>query len=269
MKTDESLVFDYLKPDFSILGIKKMGFVEIKPEQAFYLKHRVIHWLNQINNSFDPENNFETMRLERYLIGSSKNVVVSYGTRNTAGNIRFNYDRNNNFINFSFEENKKLYRNYEKFPKSSFFFEIDFKTNNKDEIVKYCISRSFDDYDGNGYNEKYIDDMKISYIFNVNGQREQDIIRVYDNEDSNDIIIDYIKENKQDTNFEDFFHEYFDIISKNISVFLEMYPQFSLNTLKGTANFESFYLKFKELYELTTFDDRFKDNIKVIEMLSL
>lgn len=174
MKTDESLVFDYLNPDFSILGIKKMAFVEIKPEQAFYLKHRVIHWLNKINNSIDPENNFETMRLERYLIGSSKTVVVAYGTRNTAGNLRFNYDGNNNFINFSFEENKKLYKNDEKFPKSSSLFEIDFKTDNKDEIVKYRISRSFDDYDGNGYNGNYIDDLKISYIFNVNGKREQE-----------------------------------------------------------------------------------------------
>lgn len=268
MKTDESLVFDYLNPDFSILGVKKMAFVDIKPEQSFYLKHRVIHWINQVNNSIDPENNFETMRLKRYLIGNSKTVVVSYGTRNTAGNLRFNYDGNNNFINFSFEENKKLYKNDEKFPKSSSLFEIDFKTDNKDEIVKYRISRSFDDYDGNGYNGNYIDDLKISYIFNVNGKREQDIIRVYGDEDSNNIIIDYV-EDKQNTNFEDFFHEYFDIISRNVVVFLEMYPQFSLNTLKGASNFEHFYLKFKELYELNTFDDRFKDNIKVIEMLSV
>lgn len=63
MKTDETVVFDYLKPDFSILKGRRLIMVEIQPEYAFYLRHRVIHWLNQINDSFDPKLTLMSLKL--------------------------------------------------------------------------------------------------------------------------------------------------------------------------------------------------------------
>lgn len=77
MKTDETVVFDYLKPDFSILKGRRLIMVEIQPEYAFYLRHRVIHWLNQINDSFDPKTNFDVIKINRYMVtGSGKAIVV-------------------------------------------------------------------------------------------------------------------------------------------------------------------------------------------------
>jgi len=270
MKTDESLTFDYLNPDFSILGQKNIAFVTIPPEHAFYLKHRVVHWFNQINNSFDPENNFESMNLNRYMIGHSKTVIASYGTRNSAGNVKFNYDKNNKFMNFTFEDNRKLYANYNNFPKSAHLFEVSFHTNDIDEIIEYRISRLFDleEYVTDRITELSLDDIRISYIFDVNGNKKQDLIKVYD-DDSSDIMISYPKNEKQLTEFEDFFHEHFQTILNSLPTFFELYPQFEMTSIKGSQRFEAFYLKFKELYQLGIFNEGFEDNMNVIEMASV
>jgi hypothetical protein len=262
METDKTVTFDYLRPDFSILKGRKFVFVDLQPEYQFYLKHRIIHWLNSINNSYDSSLNFDAIKLDRHMVGSSKAVIANYGLWNRAGSITMEYTKQGEFESFNFTATESVFRNEAHFPSSSQYFSIDADMDETDNLKKYTLQRIFD-LEG----EKSFDDVIIRYFFDKNCEKYNEYIMFYQGDELE--LSRYNNDRPEDRLFDGFFnHNVYDIFNA-INTFLELYPQFEMNCINKNTDFSIFYDKLRQFYNEGLFDNKFEENINVLKMMSI
>lgn len=266
MKTDETVVFDYLKPDFSILKDRRVVMVNIQPEYQFYFKHRIIHWLNQLNEHCEPDVNFENITFNRYMVGHTGTVTAVYGIGNRAGNIYFNYDHNTDykeFVNVSFSVHEGLYKNNKKFPNTSHLFNASFTADKNYEMVQYEIERSID------MTDRSIDDFLFYYKYKNDGTKLSTRLIMYDFVNSEELIIKDDECMNSDNGFDDFFNNIIVTILKSFPTFLELYPQLDVSQINDNTSFEKFSENMKKLYADGIFDVGLEDNLSLIRMMTI
>lgn len=263
MKTDESVTFDYLNPDFTILKKRKLVFVTMQPQHQFYLKHRIIHWFNEINEVCDEKHNFDSIHLNRYMVGHTGNVVSTYSIGKRAGNLYFNYSQQHEFISVSLSANHVLYENNKKFPNTHHLFQLNFTTDHDYEVRNYKIERSID------LSKMSTDDFIVSYEFDINGNKNRDFLVLYDMHSTEELVIDDTVTADSSDLFDDFFNQHISTILQSLPTFLELYPQFGIKLIDNANNFKSFYNSLKELYRMGAFNHGFEDNLNVVKMVSI
>ena len=262
MKTDETVTFDYLKPDFSILKGRRIVMVNLQPEYQFYFKHRIVHWLNQMNQSFDPETSFDAVKIERYMVGDKGTALIVYGFKNLAGTLHFNYDKVGNFKNISFSTEVGIYNNQLKFPSTSQFFTVTADMNTHNEMLDYVVERSLD------MSDTSYDDFMVKYSFTADGQKTKDLLILYDykSKDENMIINDEVESVEK---FDDFFNININDILKSPEAFVAIYPYFSVTQVNSNETLEVFYKELKEAYNNGVFDAGLPENLHVVKMAGI
>jgi hypothetical protein len=262
MKTDETVTFDYLNPDFSILKDRRIVMVKLQPEYQFYFKHRIVHWFNQINQSFDSETNFDAVRIERYMVGDNGTAIVVYGFQNLAGNLRFNYDKLGNFKNISFSTEVGIYNNRVKFPATSQFFTVDADINAHNDMLDYDVERSIDMTDTS------YDDFMVRYSFTADGQKTKDLLVLYDYKSNNEDMV-FKADVESIDNFDEFFNKNINVILQSLETFIDLYPQFSIRNVDSNETLELFYTEMKKLYKTGVFDSGLDENLTIIKMMAI
>jgi hypothetical protein len=262
MKTDETVTFDYLNPDFSILKGRRLVMVAMQPEYTFYFRHRVIHWLNQINESFDPETNFDIIKIERYMVTDSGAAKVVFGFKNRAGSIDFCYDRDKAFKNIDFHTEVGIYNNKTKFPETSHFFTVDADINIHNEMLDYSVERSID------MSDTSYDDFMVRYSFTAEGRKMKDLLVLYDYKSNNEDMV--FEDNVQGMEqFDEFFNKNINVILQSIETFIDMYPQFSIDLVNNNEKLDLFYMEMKKMYEDGTFNEGLDENLTIIKMMTI
>lgn len=262
MKTDETVTFDYLKADFSILNGRKLCMVAMQPEYTFYFRHRIVHWLNQINESFDPETNYDSIKIDRYMVTDSGRAIAVYGFKNIAGNLNFHYDRNRTFKSISFDTCVGIYNNEKKFPTTSRSFTIEADINLQYELLDYDVERSID------LSETSYDDFIVRYSFTADGKKTEDLLMLYDYTVNNE---DMVIADKTDDfeGFDEFFNKNIDSILQSVETFLEIYPQFSIRAIDTDETLKIFYAEMKKMYQEGVFDNGLDKNLAIIKMVTI
>jgi hypothetical protein len=262
MKTDETVTFDYLKPDFSILKGRRIVMVNLQPEYQFYFKHRIVHWLNQMNQSFDPETNFDAVKIERYMVGDKGTALIVYGFKNLAGTLHFNYDKLGTFKNISFSTEVGIYNNQLKFPSTSQFFTVTADMNTHNEMLDYVVERSLD------MSDTSYDDFMVKYSFTADGQKTKDLLILYDykSKDENMVINAEVESVE---NFDDFFNKNINVILQSLETFIDMYPQFSMGLVNNNETLDLFYSEMKKMYKDGVFNKGFDENLTIIKMMTI
>lgn len=264
MTINESVTFDYLKPDFSILKDKRRTDADMLPEHIFYFKHRIIHWLNEVNEKNDPTINFENIKIDQYVIGKNKQVNAKYKLKDIDGHIIFlyDYDDNNNFIEVDLElKIKSGVFDHLKFPNSSHFFDLQFVLDEKNEIDCYFINRRIDVYknDTLGY--------LIRYVFYKDTQKK-DHLALFDCVNQESLILD-IDNGFELSEFDDFFNVHINVILKSPEAFVTIYPYFSVKQVNSNETLEVFYKELKEAYNKGIFDNGLSENLHVVKMAGI
>jgi hypothetical protein len=264
MTINESVTFDYLKPDFSILKDKRRTDADMLPEHIFYFKHRIIHWLNQVNEKNDPTINFENIKIDQYVIGKNKQVNAKYKLKDSDGHIIFlyDYDDNNNFIEVDLElEIKQGVFDHLNFPNSSHFFDLQFALDEENELDGYFINRPIDVYknDALGY--------LIRYVFYKDAQKK-DHLALFDCVNQESLILD-IDNGFELSEFDDFFNVHINDILKSSEAFVTMYPYFSVKQVNSNETLEVFYKELKEAYNKGIFDTGLSENLHVVKMAGI
>ena len=262
MKTDETVVFDYLNPDFSILKGRRFVMVAMQPEYTFYFRHRVIHWLNQINESFDPETNFDIIKIERYMVTDSGKAVVVFGFKDNAGSLDFYYDKDSVFKNIQLHTKAGMYENKKKFPATSNFFTVEADINTQGELLDYDVERAID------MSDTSYDDFMIRYSFTAEGRKMKDLLVLYDYKSNNEDMV--FEDNVQGMEkFDEFFNKNINVILQSLETFIDMYPQFSVNVVNNNETLDLFYMEMKKLYEDGAFNDGLDENLTIIQMMTI
>ena len=262
MKTDETVTFDYLNPDFSILKGRRLVFVAMQPEYIFYFRHRVIHWLNQINESFDPETNFDAVKIDRYMVADNGTTTVVYGVKNLAGNIEFHYDRERVLKNISFYTAVGVYNNLLKFPETSQFFTVEADINTHNEMLDYDVERSLD------MSDTSYDDFMVRYSFTADGHKTKDLLVLYDYTSNNESMI-FETDVESMGQFDEFFNKNISVILQSLETFIDMYPQFSIGLVNNNETLDLFYDEMKKMYKEGSFDKGLDENLTIIKMLTI
>jgi hypothetical protein len=256
MKVDESVIFDFLNPDFSCLNDQKVKLVLMKSEHQFYFKHRIIHLFNQFNEKFNPEINFENISLTSCLIGHNFRATSTYGIGKSAGNIQFNYDSYGNFEYITFTAEYGLYDNSLKFPDLAHLIRVDINLDSKNEIKDYLLERNF--YTDN--------DDEFTFYYYMDSKHNS--IRGDIDLSTNDYSIRTSYETPDDEFclFNNFLSKNLATIHSAFPIFLEFYPYFEYTQLDTNDKLSHFYFKMKELYDNGIFDDGFDENLNVMKM---
>lgn len=265
MKTDETVTFDYLNPDFSILKGRRLVFIAMQPEYTFYFRHRVIHWLNQINESFDPETNFDAVKIDRYMVADNGTTTIVYGIKNLAGNIKFHYDKEHVFKSVSFYTAVGVYNNILKFPETSSFFTVEADINTHNELLDYVVERSLD------MSDTSYDDFMVKYSFTADGQKTKDLLVLYDYNSINDdmVFMAFNTDVNSVKNFDDFFNKNISIILQSLETFIDMYPQFSIEIVNNNETLDLFYSEMKRMYQDGEFNKGLDENLTIIKMITI
>lgn len=262
MKTDETVEFDYMKPDFSILNGRKLCMVAMQPEYVFYFRHRIVHWLNQINESFDPETNYDSIKIDRYMVTDSGRAVSVYGFKKLAGNLNFHYDRTGQFKSISFDTCIGIYNNQKKFPTSSRLFTVEADINTQYELLDYDTERLLD------LSEKSYDDFMVRYSYTADGQKTKDLLMLYNYTVNNEDMV--IEDQTDDLNgFDEFFNKNIDSILQSVDTFIDIYPQFSVTIINNNETFKTFYTEMKKMYKEGVFDNGLNENLEIIKMVTI
>lgn len=264
MTSNESVTFNYLKPDFSILKDKRRTNAVMLPEHSFYFKHRIIHWFNEVNEKIDPTINFENIKIDQYVIGKNKQVNAKYKIKNIDGHIIFlyDYDDDNNFIEVDLEvEIKQGVFNHLNFKNSSHFFDLQFALDDKNELDSYFINRSIDLYknDELGY--------LIRYVFYKDSENK-DHLGLFDCVNQESLILD-IDNGFELSEFDDFFNININDILKSPEAFVAIYPYFSVIQVNSNETLEVFYKELKEAYNNGVFDTGLPENLHVVKMAGI
>lgn len=262
MKTDEDVKFDYLNPDFSILKGRKLCMVAMQPEYVFYFRHRIIHWLNQINQSFDPETNYDSIKIDRYMVTDNGRAISVYGFKKLAGNLNFHYDRNGQFKSISFDTCVGIYNNQKKLPTTSRSFTVEADINTQYELLDYDTERSID------LSETSYDDFMVRYSFTADGQKTKDLLMLYNYTVNNEDMV--IEDQTDDLNgFDEFFNKNIDSILQSVETFIDIYPQFSVTLINNNETFKTFYTEMKKMYQEGVFDNGLDENLVIIKMVTI
>lgn len=264
MKTDKKVTFDYLKPDFTSTKDKCLTITDMMPEHSFYFKHRIIHWINQVNEKNDPTINFEDITLNQYVLGKNKKAIAKYKLKDIDGHIVFlyDYDDDNNFIEVDLEvEIKQGVFDHLNFKNSSHFFDLQFALDEKNEIACYFINRSIDVYKNNelGY--------LIRYVFYKDSQNK-DHLALFDCVNQESLILD-IDNGFELSEFDDFFNININDILKSPEAFVAIYPYFSVTQVNSNETLEVFYKELKEAYNNGVFDAGLPENLHVVKMAGI
>lgn len=259
MTIDYNLTFDYLNPDFSIVKSKGITYAKILPEHVFYFKHRIIHWLNQVNDKFDPSLNFESIQLEKYAINKNRHMMATYTFKNRYGRLTFVY-KNESFLRIEFETEAGCYDN-NNFPNSSHFFALTIPINEENEIDGYyLINRTIDIYKDEQYG------FILRYDFYTN--KDKDRLSLFDCLNQESVIID-IDNGFKFSSFDDFFNTNINEILKSPEAFIMIYPYFSITHVNSPETLEIFYKELKESYNKGIFDNGLADNLQVVKMAGI
>lgn len=259
MKTDETVEFDYMKPDFSILKGRRICMVAMQPEYIFYFKHRIIHWLNEINEHYNDSINFENVRINRYMVGDKNHVSSTFGVKDSAGTLHFEYDKNQQIEGYRLIGQRDIFDNKKIFKETHNMFDFNITIDTKFNKIKHSISRFLD------INNDDIDVIIIKYKFDELGDIEKkiniDFSRSFD-------PLNIISHGEIDK-----FDQFFNKISWKAflynQTFLEMYPYFSISDIKTAENCEIFYMELKDLYLKGLFDNGLNENMTVLEMVGI
>lgn len=259
MKTDETVKFDYLNPDFSILKGRRLCMVSMQPEYIFYFKHRLIHWLNEINEHYDDSIKFEDIRIERYMVGDKNSASATFGIKDSAGTLHFEYDKNKQIEGYRLIGQRDIFDNKNKFRETYNMFDFNITIDTKFNKVNHSISRILD------IDNDDIDVVIIKYKFDELGDIEKKININFNRSFDPLNIISHGEIDK--------FDQFFNKISWNVflynQTFLEIYPQFSIRDIKTSENCEIFYMELKDLYSKGVFDNGLNENMTVLEMVGI
>ena len=234
------------------------------PEHSFYFRHRIIHWLNEVNEKIDLTINFENIKIDQYVIGKNKQVNAKYKIKNIDGHIIFlyDYDDDNNFIEVDLEvEIKQGVFDHLNFKNSSHFFDLQFALDDKNELDGYFINRSIDLYknDELGY--------LIRYVFYKDSQNK-DHLALFDCVNQESLILD-IDNGFEFSEFDDFFNININDILKSPEAFVTIYPYFSVTQVNSNETLEVFYKELKEAYNNGVFNTGLPENLHVVKMAGI
>lgn len=259
---DETVTFDYLKPDFSILKGRRLALFAMQPEYIFYLKHRVIHWINQLNESFDTEINFDSIKIDRYLVADNRRTTVVFGFKNISGHLEFYYDSDEVLKNISLYTELGIYSNNIKFPNTCQFFTVEANINTHNEILDYEVERSMD------MTETSYDDFMVRYSFTPDGNKTKDLLVLYNYKSNNeDMVLEADFELMGQ--FDEFFNKNISVILQSLETFIAMYPQFSISVINNDETLALFYAEMKKMYKDGAFNEGLDENLTIIKMLTI
>lgn len=264
MKTNLNLKFNFLNPNFTVFE-DKISFVEIPPVDLFYFKHRLIFWLNSINDSTNNDFNFDNIVMNRYMIAKRSvtsnafRVSITFSINNVAGNLLLIFE-NNEFKNFKISS-CKLFTKKLNFPKIYSLFELDVEMDNLDKIEKYNITNRI-----TPSIYSHIDDIVVRYEFNKEHIKIMETVIIYDKRYDEELIFEQIINSNEMNLFDEFFNVNISIILNTFNVFKELYPYFDFNNIDSNDSLASFYLQLKDMYINDVFEKNFEENINVLKM---
>lgn len=263
LKTKENFTFDFFNPDFISGGRKALSFF-VTNEFKFFLSHKIISWLNVVNESIDCEFNFESVTADDCTLQGQSHFELNVYTHNGDGIIYLYYDKHNQFTHASLIFSQNMYRNENKFPKNHNLFSIEIKINNDMEVDSYILLRDIDSSNILGLN--------LSYKFDHSGKKLRDflLLDTYEYQQRYDPnLLSFTKENLNDLDFfDDFFNEIIETILLSPSNFLELTTQFTVNKINNKEYFEIFYDQLRDCYKNKNLSDLEKA-LEVVKMITI
>lgn len=254
---EELIKLDFLNPDFStIKGMEPLHFL-VPPELNFFLSHKVIDWLNKVNQSTNGAFNYNTVSLAETALRGDNYFSINIKTPAGAGTIYIEYDRYSQFKEASVVFRERVYINQARYPQCYYFFSLTIKINKNMELESYRLTRNVETPETH-----FLD---IHYDFNEDGVKTRDsLVIVCDN-------TTYIARKKNVDNtyeFDNFFNAIVDKIAVSPNSFLEAIPQFKVRKINSDETLTVFYDELRKLYEKGLLND-LDDIFKVVKMAAI
>lgn len=254
--------FDFLNPDFKTDIGYPIKFA-VPAEFKFFLIHKLIDWLNQVNESSNANFNFKTLSVDDIALRGRNYFSINIYAPDGAGTIYIHYDEDNQFTQASVVFNNDVYRNQVKYPEHNHLFRLTITVDNKMEIGSYRLTRNIYSNDCNNDFDLY-----LHYDFDRNGVKLKDIlilnVSVLDPE-----LLKVTKENVDNFYaFDNFFNTIIDTIILSPNTFIELTSQFSIKKINNSESLAIFYDELRELYEKDLIVN-LENNLEVIRMATI
>jgi len=263
LEMKENFTFDFFNPDFISGGKKALSFL-VPNEFKFFLSHKIISWLNVVNESIDCEFIFERVMPDDFTLQGQSHFSLNINTHNGDGTIYLYYDKNNQFTHACLLFLQNVYKNENKFPKNNNLFEIEININNNMEVDNYILTRKV--------SSSNILGLQISYKFDCLGKKLKDflLLDTYEkNQKYDPYLLSFTKENLNELDFfDDFFNEIIETILLSPNDFLELTTQFTINKINSKEEFEIFYDELRDYYKTKNLS-YLENALEVVEMITI
>lgn len=189
----------------------------VPPELDFFLSHKVIDWLNKVNQSTNGAFNYKTVSLAETALRGDNYFSINIKTPVGAGTIYIEYDRYSQFKEASVVFRERVYGNKDRYPQCYSLFSLTIKINKDMQLESYRLTRDVDTPETHF--------LHIHYDFNEDSVKTRDSLVLTCDDDT------YIarKTNVDNTyEFDNFFNSIVDNVALLPNAFLDAMPQFKV-----------------------------------------
>jgi len=256
---EELIKLDILNPVFytdNVMEAVALNF-SVPPELDFFLSHKVIDWLNKVNQSTNGAFNYNTVSLAETALRGDNYFSINIKTPAGTGTIYIEYDRYSQFKEASVVFREKIYGNKDRYLQCYYLFSLTIKINQYMQLENYSLTRNV------GTLEKHC--LDINYYFNEYNEKTKDSLVITCDDNT------YIARKKNVDNtyeFDNFFNNIVDKLAVSPNAFLEAMPQFKVRKINSDETLMVFYDELRNLYENGLLND-LDDIFEVVKMAAI
>lgn len=252
----ELIKLDILNPDFfTVKGVEPLYF-SVPPELSFFLTHKVIDWLNKVNQTTNRAFNYNTVSVANTSLRGDNYFSLNIKTPAGAGTIYIEYDKYSQFKEASVVFRERVYGNKARYPDCYYLFSLTFKINKDMQLDSYRITRDV---------ESKTHFLQVHYDFNKDGVKTKDSLVMTCGNNT------YMarKTNVDNTyEFDNYFNSIIEKIAVSPNAFLDAMSQFTVRKITNDTTFTTFYQELRDLYNNGLLND-LDDIFEVVKMAAI